>query len=171
MGYWITDKGGVIQGNRPNVVITETNQLFNDNGTVYLIPRNTCTDNYSIPLGINKSKYDSRPSHLHDIGCYYHQVIVVDIPLELIYRDYIYLEDNRARCKDIPKEYLKVIPVTFNECNDLLLKGMDSISNIPKFKCKLYRLAVNFNINWLNTGKYNIDLDSIYNNKLLTYNI
>ena len=87
---WLTSKGSVVQHDLPNKVVTTTNQLLYSNSVVYLIPRGTVTDNYSIPLGINKSKYDVRPSHLHDIGCYYHKVLVVDLPLYKIdkYIDY-----------------------------------------------------------------------------------
>ena len=53
MGYWITDKTGVIQDDFNNRIITEHNQLYNDNGTIYLVPRNTVSDNYTIPLGFN----------------------------------------------------------------------------------------------------------------------
>lgn len=169
MCYWITDKSPTIQDNRPNTSITLNNQLLYDNGNIYLVPRNTCTDNYTIPLGINKTKYDVRPSHLHDIACYYHQVIKVNLPLEIIYNDYCYIIDNKVVCRDIPKENLEVVNVTFNQCNDFLLKGMIGIPNIPKWKDKLYRLAVNLNIGWIFTGKYKIDLDLIYNNKLYTY--
>lgn len=170
MCYWITDKSPTIQDNKPNKNITIENQLFNNKGTIYLVPRNTGTDNYTMPLCINKSKYDVRPSHLHDIACYYHQVIVVDLPLEIIYKDYCYLINNRIICRDIPKENLKVVDVTFNECNDLLFDGMNAIHNIPKWIDKLYRLGVNLNIGWLWSGKKNIDLDNIYNNILYTYN-
>lgn len=170
MCYWITDKSLIVQDNIPNKVITVNNQLLNDKGTIYLVPRNTCTDNYSIPFDINKEKYDVRPSHLHDIGCYYHQVIKVNLPIEVIYNEYCYLLDNNIVCKDIPTEYLEVVDVSFKECNDLLFKGMGAIYNIPRAKAFLYRLAVNFNINWLRTGKKKIDLSTIYNNKLYTYN-
>lgn len=171
MCYWITDKSPLLQDNKYNKVITIDNQIFDDRGTLYLVPRNTCTDNYTIPFGINKEKYDVRPSHLHDIGCYYHQVIKVNLPLEVLYKDYCYLDKNdRVICRDIPIKYLEVVDVSFNECNDLLLKAMEGIINIPKNKAKLYRLAVNFNIGWIFTGKDKIDLSLLYNNKLYTYN-
>ena len=170
MCYWITDKSPTIQDNDPNKVDTINNQLFNLKGKIYLVPRNTVTDNYTIPLGINKDKWDVRPAHLHDIGCYYHQVILVDLPLEVIYNDYCYLIDNRIICRDIPKENLKVVDVTFKECNDLLFEGMRGLRSIPKWVAALYRLGVNLNLNWLFTGKKKIDLSNIYNNKLYTYN-
>lgn len=165
---WITDRGGVVQSNIPNKVITETNQVLLLNNKLYLVPRNTVTDNYTIPFGINKSKWDARPSHLHDIGCKYHQVIEIDLPIDKLYLEYIYIDGNRVLCRDIPLQYLKVVDVTFDECNDLLYKGMDCISSIPKYIVKAYRLGVNFNINWIFTGKDKIDLDSIYTNKLYT---
>lgn len=174
MGSWITDKGPVIQDDIPNKVITLTNQLFTDNDYIYLIPRNTVTDNYTIPFGINKDKWDTRPSHLHDIGCKYHQVIIVDIPIEIIYSDYLYTEYDKTikqdiiRCKDIPIEYLELLDVDFNECNNLLYEGMDSINTIPKSICKLYRLGVNFNLNWLLTNNNLLYINTIYNNKLYT---
>ena len=169
MCYWITDKGGTIQANTPNKVITETNQLFYNKGKLYLIPRNVVTDNYTIPLGINKSKWDCRPSHLHDIGCRYHQVIIVDLPLEILYTNYIEIDkNNNIICKDIPKEYLKVVDVDFNTCNNLLLYGMKAISSIPRYICKAYRLGVNFNINWLFTGKTKLDLNKLYKDKIYT---
>lgn len=168
-GCWITSKVPTIHSNRPNRVITLTNQVLYYDGTLYLVPRKTETDNYSIPFNINKNKWDERPSHLHDIGCRYHQVIIIDLPLEILYTNYIEIDkDNNIICKDIPIEYLKVIDIDFNTCNDLLYKGMEVISNIPKYVTKLYRLAVNFNINWLNTGKNKIDINNIYVNKLYT---
>lgn len=170
MGYWITDKTGVIQDDFNNRIITEHNQLYNDNGTIYLVPRNTVSDNYTIPLGFNKTKYDVRPSHLHDIPCKYHKAIVVDLPLDIIYRDYIVITNNKVICKDIPKEYLKLVDMSFNEANDLLYKAMDSICNIPKFICKLYRFGVNFNLFWILEGKNKINLNNIYKYKLYTCN-
>ena len=45
---------------------------------------------------------------------------------------------------------------------------MVATNTIPSIKCKLYRLGVEFNINWLFTGKDNIDLDNLYNSILST---
>ena len=168
MSSWLTDKGGCIQDDTPNRVVTETNQLFCSNGVVYLIPRNTVTDNYTIPFGINKTRWDTRPSHLHDIGCRYHKVLVVDLPLDVIYSDYLYIEDNKVRCKDIPIDNIIVKGISFKECNDLLYKAMMALGNIPKPICKLYRLGVNFNLNWLFTNNNLLYINTIYNNKLYT---
>ena len=136
---WLTSKGSVVQHDLPNKVVTTTNQLLYSNGVVYIIPRGTVTDNYSIPLGINKSKYDVRPSHLHDIGCYYHKVLVVDLPLYKIDK-YIDYKDGIKICMDIPIEYIKIIPVRFNQCNNLLYDGMRA-STTMQTSCTASRLT------------------------------
>lgn len=168
MNTWITSKAPTIQSDIPNKHLTLTNQLCLIDDVVYLVPRNTLTDNYTIPLGINKDKYDTRPSHLHDIACKYHEVIIVDLPVQDIIDKYIYNKYNKIICSDIPIEYLKVIKVGFNKCNNLLYNSMRCTDTIPKYKCKLYRFGVNFNINWLLTGKKSIDLNKIYNDTLST---
>lgn len=167
MGKWLTDKSPTIQSDIPSKHITLCNQLYMLDDKVYLIPRKTLTDNYTIPFGINKDKYDSRPSHLHDIGCKYHKVILVDLPLKKIKR-YLYTINDKVLCLDIPIEYLKVIDITFKECNKLFYNSMKDTNSIPKYKCRLYYIGVNFNINYIFTGKDDIILDNIYSDILYT---
>ena len=164
---WLTDKSPILQSNIPNKVETLYNQLYYHEGNTYLIPRGLITDNYTIPFGINKSKWDARPSHLHDIGCKFHQVILVELPLHVITERYLKDIDNHTICIDIPKEFLKVVDIKFNDCNNLLRDGMKDL-NIPPHVYNLYRFAVNFNINWLFTGKNNINLDSLYKSNIIT---
>lgn len=164
---WLTDKAPVIQSNIPNKIETLYNQIYYDNGIAYLVPRGLVSDGYTIPLGIDKCKRDIRPSNLHDIACKYHQVIIVDIPLYRITEKYLRYIDGRLICDDIPIEYLKVLGITFNKANNLLKRAMEDLS-IPKWVANLYRFGVNFNINWLFTGKEKIDLSSIYKDKLIT---
>ena len=102
---WLTTKGAYIQDDKPNKKLTLSNQLYYDSKDkkLYLIPRLLLTDDYTIPLGINKNKWDARPSHLHDIGCKFHQVIVVDLPLDTIEEEYLCSEFmGILYCKDIP---------------------------------------------------------------------
>jgi len=164
---WLTDKSPILQSNKPNKIETLQNQIYYYNGNAYLIPRGLVADGYTIPLGIDKTKRDIRPSNLHDIGCKYHELILINLPLYTITDRYIRYIEGKVICDDIPTQYLKVIPVKFNECNNLLYRAMDDLG-IPKRICKLYRLAVNFNLNWLLTGKTHINLDNIYNHKLYT---
>lgn len=61
---WITSKPLKVQDDSYNEDVVIVNQLYKDkDNTVYLAPRKLVTDNYTMPLGINKSKYDVRPSH------------------------------------------------------------------------------------------------------------
>ena len=168
MTKWITSKAPTIQSNIPNKHMTLYNQLYLLDDKVYLIPKYTITDNYTIPFGIDKDKYDVRPSHLHDIGCKYHQLILVDLPLEDIVNKYIYIIDTNIYCMDIPIKYLKVINISFNNNNNILYNSMLDTNTIPKYICILYRIGVSLNINWLKTGKSNINLDNIYNSELST---
>lgn len=164
---WLTDKSPILQSDIPNKVETLHNQIFYHKGDAYLIPRGLISDNYTIPLGINKSKWDVRPSHLHDIACKYHQVILINLSLPTIVDNYLIDIHDTTVSKDIPIEYLSVVNIGFNKTNDLLKEAMID-SNIPNRYCRLYRLAVNFNLNWLFTGKDKIDLNKLYKDKIIT---
>lgn len=164
---WLTDKSPILQSNIPNKIETLYNQLYYYNGDTYLIPRGLITDNYTIPLGINKSKWDARPSHLHDIGCKFHKLILVDLPIHTILEKYTVDIDDTTVAIDIPIKYLRVVKVSFNKCNNLLKEAMKD-SNIPKHVYNLYRLAVNLNLNWLFTGRDNINLNRLYRDKINT---
>ena len=164
---WLTDKSPILQSDTPNKIETIHNQIYYYKGDAYLVPRGLVSDNYTIPLGINKSKWDVRPSHLHDIACKYHQVILINLSLPTIIDNYLIDVHDITVAKDIPIEYLSVVNINFNDTNNLLKQAMIS-SNIPKKYCNLYRLAVNFNLNWLFTGKDKIDLSKLYKDKIIT---
>ena len=168
---WLTDKSPILQSDIPNKIETLYNQIYYHKGNAHLIPRGLISDNYTIPLGINKSKWDARAAHLHDIACKYHQVILVNLSLPTIVDDYledIVIDDKDITvCKDIPIEYLSVVNINFKDTNDLLKAAMIS-SEIPNKYCKLYRFAVNFNLNWLFTGKEPLNLNTLYRDKILT---
>lgn len=159
---WITNKAIIEQDDINYIYTTLTNELYQDyDGTIYISPRKLITDNYTMPLGINKCKYDIRPSHIHDIGCRYHQLIKVNLSLKQIQDKYLYRDNNEVYCKDIPKEYLEVVNVTGNFINNLFYRMMVSCG-IKKNICRLYRVGVAFNLSWFSTGKIHIDLNKIY---------
>lgn len=166
---WLTTKGPYVQDDKPNKKLTLSNQLYYDSkyDKLYLVPRLLLTDDYTMPLGINKNKWDVRASHLHDIGCKFHQVIVVDLPLDTIEKEYLCKFLGSLCCKDIPIEYLHIEDITFNNCNSLFKRCMRD-SGIPSYIYNLYRLGVNFNIGWLFNGKDKLDLNKLYIDKIDT---
>lgn len=164
---WLTDKSPILQSNIPNKIETLYNQIYYYKGNAYLIPRGLITDGYTIPFGIDKTKRDIRPSSLHDIGCKFHELIIINLPLHTIVDKYTVDVGDITVAKDIPIEYLQVSKVTFNKCNNLLKESMKDL-NIPKNIYNLYRFAVNFNLNWLLTGKEHIDLNKLYKDSIIT---
>lgn len=164
---WLTDKAPILQSNIPNKIESLYNQIYYHKGNAYLIPRGLVTDGYTIPFNIDKTKRDIRPSMLHDIGCKFHEVILIDLPIRYIETNYLYDVDDITVCRDIPKECLKVIPVSFHKCNKLLKDAMIDC-NIPKNIAKLYYLAVHFNLNWILPKRVHIDLDKLYVDNIIT---
>ena len=164
---WLTSKSCIIQSEVGEFVTTH-NQLYEDkDGTIYLVPRFTQTDGYTIPLGINRTKYDIRPYTLHDIGCKSHQLIKVNINKEILIQEYFYRIKDKILCRDIPIDKLEVINIKFNKLNNIFKRSMVEL-DIPKSICRLYRIGVELNIGFIFTGKDNININNIYNNILYT---
>lgn len=165
---WLTKPALLQQVPEPNKWLMAENELYQDNdGCIYLVPRMYKTDNYTIPdwiawLGGSKSKWDARPAHIHDFGCQYHQLLKVTIS-ESELRRLRYLEPHKGywRCKDIPTEYLSLVPVKKWEIDCLFKRAMKATKTIPAFIYNLYRGGVFFNFGWL--GKHPpFDMDKIY---------
>ena len=153
---WLTDKPSLEQSDAPNDWIVEENELFQDeDGSIYLVPRNYETDNYTIPdwiawLAGGKSKWDVRPSHLHDFACQYHQLIRVRLK-ETILRKlrYLHVSEGKLVCSDIPVKFLELIPITKWEADCLFKRCMKATKTIPKKVYNIFRCGVYFNIGWL----------------------
>ena len=164
---WLTSKSCIIQSEIGEFVTTH-NQLYEDkDGTIYLVPRFTQTDGYTIPLGINRTKYDIRPSTLHDIGCKYHKLIKINIDKDTLIEKYFINKNNKIICKDIDIEDLLLIDVKFNQLNNIFYNSMVDL-DIPKYKAIEYRIGVEFNIGYIFTKNNKLDINKIYSNKLDT---
>lgn len=165
---WITDNSRLEKLSEANKWLMVDNELFQDeDGSVYLTPRNYKTDNYTIPdwvawLGGNKSKWDVRPSHLHDFGCQYHQLIKVNISESTLRKlRYLRVHKNKLVCEDIPMKFLSLIPVTKWEIDCLFKRAMKATKTIPARVYNLYRGGVFFNFGWLGNHPP-FDLSKIY---------
>lgn len=165
---WLTDKTRLEQTHEPNQWIMLDNEVYqDDDGAIYITPRNYITDNYTIPdwiawLGGNKSKYDVRPSHLHDFVCQFKQAIRIKLSeFELRKLRYIHSHNNKIVCEDIPIKFLELIPFTKWETDCLFKRAMKSTKTIPNWICNLYRGGVFFNFGWLG-GHKAFDLNKIY---------
>ena len=165
---WITDNSRLEKLSEANKWLMVDNELFQDeDGSIYLTPRNYETDNYTIPdwvawLGGNKSKWDIRPSHIHDFGCQYHQLIRVKLNETGLRRlRYLRVNKNKLICEDIPIKFLSLIPVTKWEIDCLFKRAMKATKTIPARVYNLYRGGVFFNFGWLGNHPP-FDLSKIY---------
>lgn len=165
---WLTDKSRIEQSNEANDWYLLDNELFQDeDGKIYLTPRNYKTDNYTVPdwiawLGGNKSKWDVRPSHLHDFGCQYHQLIRVNLTEGGLRRlRLLRVHGSKLICEDIPRKFLSLVPVTKWEIDCMFKRAMKATKVIPPRIYNLFRGGVFFNFGWLgNHPAY--DLNKIY---------
>ena len=164
---WLTSKSLILQADTGEY-LTSKNQVYEDrDGSLYLVPRNTYTDGYTIPFGINRTKYDIRPATLHDIGCRYHKLIKINLDKDTLLNNYIVNRNNKIRCKDIPIDNLELIDIKFNKLNNIFYNSMVDL-DIPKSVAIKYRIGVEFNIGYIFTRNNILDINSIYSNKLDT---
>ncbi len=165
---WLTKEALLQKLPMPNKWLLAENELYQDSdGSIYLVPKNYISDNYTIPdwvawLGGNKSKFDSRPAHIHDFGCQFHQLIKVTLTVnELLQMGFLVYENGYYTCKNIPIEYLTLVPVTKWEIDCLFKRAMKATGFIPAKTYNLFRCGVFFNVGWL--CKYpQFDFDKIY---------
>ena len=141
------------------------NELFQDKDkTIYLAWRGFITDNFT---WLKTNKWDIRCSHIHDVGCQYHQLVKVNLTQDelLIKKLLVYVKQTDSwYCKDIPIEYLQVVDISKFEINNLFYRMLSyaDCPKMPKFLQVLYRIGVAFNLHWFFTGKESINLSKIY---------
>jgi hypothetical protein len=152
---------------------TEHNQLFEDeDGKIYLVPRNYKTDGYTIPnwiawLGGGKMQWDIRPAIGHDFECQYHSEILVKLSFpELVEMGFLKPKEKGGKsiliCKNIPVEFLEVRKTTFNRVNSKFKRMMMATKNLKQWRINLMRGAVNLNPGWIATRNNNFDISKIY---------
>lgn len=168
MAEFLTSKSRLGQTNIEGIWYTLDNQLFKDNdGTIYLTPRNTLTDGFTIPdifhfLVGGKFKHDVRACVQHDFECYYHKAIKVNMTVfQLKRKKYLIYNNDMWICEDIPIECLSIVDTTFKETNARFKRMLDCLLNISKWQKVLIGNAVNLNIGWL-AEPHKIHLDRLY---------
>lgn len=165
---WLTDKSRLEQSNEPNDWFLLDNELYKDeDGAIYLVPRNYKTDNYTVPdwvawLAGSKAKWDVRPSHIHDFGCQFHQLIRITLTeQQLRQMRFLRTHHDKIICENLPIKFLEIIPVTKWEIDCLFKRAMKATKVIPAKVYNLYRGGVFFNFGWLGNHPP-FDLSKIY---------
>ena len=163
MGKFLTDSAVTKQINKKGMYKVLGNELYkDDDGTIYYVWRNFQSDNFT---WINSSDWDIRCSHGHDVGCKYHEVVVVKLTEEQLRRcRYLVVKNDEVICLDLPPKFLEVRKVSKCFINNLFYRMRKSADcpKTPKHVQLGYRAGVALNLGWLWSGKIKIDLNRLY---------
>lgn len=170
MGKFITTPTPILPLKERGKYRLIANELYqDDDGSIYLAWRNFETDNFT---WIRSNDWDIRCSHIHDVGCKYHQVVKVLLTEQRMRMlRYIVVKDDKIICHDIPAKFLKVVDISGHDINNLFYRMLRDADNpkTPKWIQRLYRLGVSFNFHWFWTGKEEINLKKLYDEEWNTY--
>lgn len=163
MGKFLTTSAITQQVSQKGMYKLLANELYkDDDGTIYLAWKNFQTDNFT---WICSNEWDTRCSHIHDVGCKYHQVVIVKLTEEQLRRcRYLVIKNNEVICQDLPAQFLEVKKISKLFINNLfyrMLKAADC-PKTPKHIQLAYRTGVALNVGWLWSGKIKIDLNRLY---------
>ena len=168
MGKFLTSPALTEQLPKKGMYKILANELYkDDDGAIYLAWRGFQTDNFT---WINSNDWDTRCSHIHDIGCKYHQVVRLKLnERQLRMTRLLKVVHDKVICEDIPAKHLEVVDVSGHWINNLFYRMLRDADcpKTPKAIQILYRTGVAFNLGWFKSGKEKIDLEKIYcgNNK------
>lgn len=168
MGEFLTSTPDIRQTKVEGIWYTLQNQLFkDDDGRIYLAPRETLTDGYSIPklfhiVAGGMFQHNISPAVQHDWECYYHKALVLKFNVfELRKSGLLKYENGLWQCDDIPLQYIDIVDTTFNETNSRFRRMLKCADNIPKWQKDVIGNAVNMNIGWLQEP-HTLHKDRIY---------
>ena len=187
----LTYKSRIQQIGDGNKFILADNEVFaTANGTV-IAPRYLFTDNITF---VNNTFVDIRASHIHDIGCAYHKLIISNLTEnDLLERGLLHLNEKATErereflstlkehgkydgdtnvlvmvCEDIPEDYLETIDVSFAE-NNRLFKEMLIKTGVTLQKANTMGSAVYLNVGWALKKKYAMPpMSKIFKDILIT---
>lgn len=168
MGKFLTAHSRLEQLYYPEKWKLIDNQLYkDDDGKIYLCPRNYITDGFTIPSCLavvagSKMKYDTRASSQHDFECSYHKVILVNMSEdELRFSGLLHPSNGIIVCENIPLKFLTIKDTTFRKTNARFVRMLQCVNNIPEWRRILIGNAVNLNIGWI-FSKHSLDISKIY---------
>lgn len=170
MGEFLTSKSRIGQTAIEGIWYTLDNQLYkDDDGSIYLAPRNTLTDGYTIPaifhfIAGGMFAHDVRACVQHDFECYYHKALKLKFNIFQLKKSRLLHYSNKQDlwiCEDIPLQFIDIIDTTFDETNSRFRRMLKCIDNIPKWQKKLIGDAVNLNVGWLKEP-HKLHTDRIY---------
>lgn len=168
MGTFLTAHSRLEQLGYPEKWKLIDNQLYkDDDGTIYLCPRNYITDGFTIPNGLSiiagsKMNYDTRASSQHDFECSYHKVIVINMSEQRLRSMGLLRTLNGMNiCDNIPLKFLTIKNTTFKETNARFVRMLQSVNNIPAWRRILIGKAVSLNVGWL-FSEHSLDKSKIY---------
>ena len=163
MGKFLTTASRIEQLPKKGMYKLLDNELYqDDDGSIYLVWRGFETDNFT---WINSSDWDTRCSHLHDVGCKYHQMIRVKLnENQLKMTRLLHVKYDKMICENIPIKFLEVVDVSGHGINNLFYRMLRDADcpKTPKHIQLLYRAGVAFNFGWFTSGKEKINLKKIY---------
>lgn len=161
MGEFLTAHSRFEQLNVPEKWKLIDNQLYkDDDGSIYLCPRNYITDGFTIPnfvavLGGSKMNYDTRASSQHDFECSYHKVIQVNMTENRLRSSgLLHIANGINVCENIPLKFLSVKETTFKQTNERFIRMLASVNNIPAWRRALIGKAVFLNVGWIWSEHY-----------------
>lgn len=167
MGKFLTSPSLTVQLPEKGKFRLCQNELYkDDDGSLYMVWAGFVTDNFT---WIKKADWDIRASHIHDVGCLYHQLLKVKLTeQQLKSMRYLVVMNNKIICKSIPTKFLEAIDVSGNFVNNLFYRMLRDADcpKTPKYVQVLYRAGVSFNFGWFKSGKKKINLDEVSGSKL-----
>lgn len=163
-----------VEENSKKYRLLDNSLYWDEDGTLYLVPRNFISDGYTIPNWVawiagGKMEHDLRPAHFHDFFCQYHAAIRVKTTmLELrkagLVRKHYDKDTNKwfTICDDIPTHLLEYVPMTKWETDCAFKRLMKATKRIKHWRVNLMRGGVFFNVGWVWSGKKAYDLEKCY---------
>ena len=169
MAEFLTSTPDIRQTRVEGIWYTVQNQLFkDDDGRIFLAPRCTLTDGYSIPkpfhiIAGGQFEHNISPAVQHDWECYYRKALVVNLSVVQLRKSQLLdFKNDMWICNDIPLQFLSIVDTTFDETNSRFRRMLKCLTNIAEWKRKLIGNSVNLNANWFLKEPHTFNTDRIY---------